>query len=124
MPADVRAAAGRRLPAHMVPSAVVVLERLPLTPNGKLDRRGLPAPEMAGGSEHVAPSTADEALVVGLFEELTGASAGVGSRQLLRARRAFAAGDASGVPSAGGDGGVGVGPFGVRGADAEGLGQR
>ena len=74
VPADVRAAASRRLPAHMVPSAVVVLERLPLTPNGKLDRRGLPAPEMAGGSEHVAPSTADEALVVRLFEELTGAS--------------------------------------------------
>nr|AEH95300.1 putative non-ribosomal peptide synthetase [Aplysina aerophoba bacterial symbiont clone AANRPS] len=74
VPAGVRAAASRQLPAHMVPSAVVVLERLPLTPNGKLDRRGLPAPEMAGGSEHVAPSTADETLVVRLFEELTGAS--------------------------------------------------
>ena len=74
VPAGVLAAASRQLPAHMVPSAVVVLERLPLTPNGKLDRRGLPAPEMAGGSERVAPSTADEALVVRLFEELTGAS--------------------------------------------------
>ena len=74
VPADVRAAASRHLPAHVVPSTVVVLERLPLTPNGKLDRRGLPAPEVAGGSEHVAPSTADEALVVRLFEELTGAS--------------------------------------------------
>ena len=74
VPAGVRAAASRQLPAHMVPSAVVVVERLPLTPNGKLDRRGLPAPEMAGGSEHVTPSTADEALVVRLFEELTGAS--------------------------------------------------
>ena len=74
VPAGVLAAASRQLPAHMVPSAVVVLERLPLTPNGKLDRRGLPAPEMAGGSVHVAPSTAGEALVVRLFEELTGAS--------------------------------------------------
>ena len=73
-PSDLRAALGRRLPEYMVPSAVVVLERLPLTPSGKLDRRALPAPEMAGASEHVAPSTPGEALVVRLFEELTGVS--------------------------------------------------
>jgi len=73
-PSDLRAALGRRLPEYMVPSAVVVLEGLPLTPSGKLDRRGLPAPDMIGATEHVAPSTPEEALVVRLFEELTGAS--------------------------------------------------
>ncbi|MBO2453275.1 amino acid adenylation domain-containing protein, partial [Actinomadura barringtoniae] len=46
---ELTAFAGRRLPAHLVPSAVVVLDRLPLTGNGKLDRTALPVPDRAGG---------------------------------------------------------------------------
>jgi amino acid adenylation domain-containing protein/non-ribosomal peptide synthase protein (TIGR01720 family) len=62
------------LPAHMVPSAFVVLERLPLSPNGKLDRGALPAPTAAAtaGLGQVAPRTAAERAVADIWAELLG----------------------------------------------------
>jgi amino acid adenylation domain-containing protein len=73
--ADVlRRALAERLPEHMVPSAYVVLDALPLTPNGKVDRRALPAPEakraLSGG--FVAPGTAAETTIAGLWREVLG----------------------------------------------------
>ncbi|NOK32233.1 amino acid adenylation domain-containing protein [Corallococcus exercitus] len=62
------------LPEYMVPSAVVVLPALPLTTNGKVDRKALPAPDLAGSDprEYVAPRTPTEQRLAGLWQELLG----------------------------------------------------
>ena len=70
-PAEARAALAQRLPAHMVPAAVVLLASLPVTVNGKLDTRALPAPEYAAG-EYRAPASAVEEILAGIYGQVLG----------------------------------------------------
>ncbi|GAA1855054.1 hypothetical protein GCM10009836_38880 [Pseudonocardia ailaonensis] len=74
---DLRTQLAARLPSHMVPSAVLVLDALPTTPNGKLDRGRLPAPERAGNAASRPPSTPLEETLCGLFGEVLGVPVGV-----------------------------------------------
>ncbi|MFF9347874.1 amino acid adenylation domain-containing protein [Streptomyces sp. NPDC014734] len=68
-----RERAARDLPVHMVPSAVVELERLPLTGNGKLDRGALPAPRRpAAGAPARAPRGPREEQLRAIFAEVLG----------------------------------------------------
>jgi amino acid adenylation domain-containing protein len=67
---DLRAHLSNDLPAYMVPSAFVVLDKLPLTPNGKIDRNALPAPnqvpiEVSG--EIAAPRDSIEQMLVQIW---------------------------------------------------------
>nr|WP_026423720.1 non-ribosomal peptide synthetase [Actinokineospora inagensis] len=65
-----------RLPAHMVPAAIVVLDAFPLSPNGKLDRAALPAPTVGVVAEdHVAPRDERERVVAGIWAQVLGVDA-------------------------------------------------
>ncbi|MEV5838185.1 amino acid adenylation domain-containing protein [Nocardia sp. NPDC052112] len=75
---ELTAFAARSLPAHMVPTTVMVLDEIPLTPVGKLDRAALPAPVLHTRA-YRAPSGQWEELVAGVFTELLAPATPVGA---------------------------------------------
>ncbi|WP_433684054.1 amino acid adenylation domain-containing protein [Nocardia sp. CA-119907] len=57
-----------RLPTHMIPTAILTVDRIPLTPTGKVDYKALPTPEWRP-ARFRPPSTALEATVCDAFAE-------------------------------------------------------
>jgi amino acid adenylation domain-containing protein len=72
-PEQWRAALRETLPAAMVPSRFVTLERLPLNSSGKVDRRSLPAPLAVRRT--ATSRNAAERMLAALWAELLGVSA-------------------------------------------------
>jgi amino acid adenylation domain-containing protein len=67
---ELRAHLRQSLPEHMVPGGFVLLDALPLNANRKLDRRALPAPELASGAASLPPRTELEARVAEVWREV------------------------------------------------------
>ena len=70
---ELRAELTKRLPAYMLPSAIVMLEALPLTSNGKVDRKKLLEAEKEKRGvnvSYVAPRTPVEEIITGIFAEV------------------------------------------------------
>nr|WP_157527087.1 non-ribosomal peptide synthetase [Kibdelosporangium sp. MJ126-NF4]CEL12933.1 Siderophore biosynthesis non-ribosomal peptide synthetase modules [Kibdelosporangium sp. MJ126-NF4] len=66
---ELRAWLTGRLPEHMVPPTIQILDRFPLMPSGKVDRRALPAPDLSTSSGR-APQNDMEGLVCQLVADV------------------------------------------------------
>ncbi|MFF1947031.1 amino acid adenylation domain-containing protein [Rhodococcus qingshengii] len=58
------------LPRHMIPSAVVFIDKVPMTPTGKVDEKALPTPDFASKIVYREPSTPTEIAVATAFSEV------------------------------------------------------
>jgi len=74
MASDIRRALKDRLPIHMIPQSVMILDEMPVTANGKLDRKSLPDPDIAREEKRAAipPETELEHALADLWQEMLG----------------------------------------------------
>ena len=68
-PALLRRGLNERLPAHMLPSAFIPIEKCPVSPNGKIDRRALPA-ALPQTRNVRAPRSPEESALCAMFAEV------------------------------------------------------
>ncbi|WP_412093935.1 amino acid adenylation domain-containing protein [Mycolicibacterium goodii] len=71
-PTQTRMHLSERLPAYMVPVAIVAMDCLPLTVNGKLDTRALPPPDYQHTNHHRAPTTPTEEILTNIYAQILG----------------------------------------------------
>src|SRR5262249_1013382 len=71
-PSALRAHLRERLPAFMLPTAYVLLDRLPRNSNDKLDYAALPPAERSTEASYVAPATETERTVARIWAEVLG----------------------------------------------------
>ncbi|MCZ8519473.1 non-ribosomal peptide synthetase [Paenibacillus caseinilyticus] len=71
--AALRSSLAGSLPAYMLPSRIIPVERIPRTANGKTDRSALPVPALSAGDDSLhraAPRSAAEEALCGLWAEV------------------------------------------------------
>ncbi|ORX97912.1 Non-ribosomal peptide synthetase module [Basidiobolus meristosporus CBS 931.73] len=61
-----------KLPEHMIPASIILLEALPLSPNGVLDNQALPVPDGRTSAHHMceAPQGEIEMALAGIWSDL------------------------------------------------------
>lgn len=70
-PADIGAFLEQRLPAHMLPATIAVVDELPRSPHGKIDRAALPSPTRAPVDvKDARPRTPDEELLARIWSDV------------------------------------------------------
>ena len=69
---SLREALGQRLPDYMVPGVVVTLDALPLNANGKVDRKALPAPDLASSTQYEPPQGEVEEALAETWSDVLG----------------------------------------------------
>ena len=72
IPGAIRSSLAARLPDHMIPAAVVVLDAFPRAPNGKLNVQALPAPAFGSSCASRPPRTQLERAFCAIFAEVLG----------------------------------------------------
>lgn len=74
-PAQLREYAAQKLPAYMLPSYFVKLDKMPLTPNDKIDRKALPEPDFATNANLAAyhpPRNETESILASIWQDVLG----------------------------------------------------